>query len=183
MLLRSFPSAAIRRVVVEVGRDGRGGIPSGQGLGGLTNGREFYFSVSAETGTSRERNGARRGTKEMGGGRETLSRREDGNGDSLADVISNLLTGPVYEWIRGKVIGPGGGPRKPPLPLPFYRGRLPRSTKPSSGLDLRLTLIKFVLWTTSRLTTRRGEPSSGAYKIFLSILSILLLAGSPSRRR
>lgn len=35
-------------------------------------------------------------------------REEDGDGGSLADVISNLLTGPLYEWIRRKVIGPVG---------------------------------------------------------------------------
>jgi len=32
---------------------------------------------------------------------------EDGDGGSLADVISNLLTGPVYEWIRARGWGWG----------------------------------------------------------------------------
>lgn len=81
-----------------------------------------------------------------------------GMGGSLADVISNLLTGSVYEWIRGKVIGPGRDPRNPHSIGPMHP-----VLKPRGGLDLRLTLLKFILWTTSRLTAQESEHSSGAY--------------------
>jgi len=106
-------------------------------------------------------------------------REKDGDGGSLADVISNLLTGPVYEWIRRKVIGPGGEPRNPP----FYRNLVYLISKPRGGLDLRLTLLKFVLWIASRLTVPKGELSSGAYtKSFFQYSLRFALAILPSRR-
>jgi len=88
---------------------------------------------------------------------ETLS--GDGDGGSLADVISNLLTGPVYEWIRARggdrIRGKGGLIRETAI--------LSARSKPRGGLDLRLTLLEFVLWTANRLTVQKGELSSGAY--------------------
>lgn len=85
-------------------------------------------------------------------------REEVGDGGSLADVISNLLTGTVYEWVRGKVIGSERERERAAKPL-FYRVGVPHF-KARGGLDLRLTLLKFVLW--SRLIIQ-DELSSGTY--------------------
>lgn len=70
--------------------------------------REFYFSSATETGIREKWFSGRQGP-----GKHCREENEDGG--SLADVISNLLTGPVYEWIREKVIRPGGRGRETPI--------------------------------------------------------------------
>lgn len=101
--------------------------------------REFYSPPSSPASPKQvqaERNGF--GRAEAG----KHCREEDGDGGSLADVISNLLTGPVYEWIRGKVIGPGGErPRNPHsiwAGVPHFKaqGRIRPSIDPSQVCSL-----------------------------------------------
>jgi len=82
---------------------------------------------------------------------------------------------------------PGEGDRtrgraaKPPPPHSI--GLVYLVSKPRGGLDLRLTLLKFVLWTASRLTVPKGELSSGAYtKSFFQYSLHFTLTILPSRR-
>lgn len=108
-------------------------------------------------------------------------RGEDGDGGSLADVISNLLTGPVYEWILWKVIGPQEGGLRNPRSIGCRcarskdQGRIRPPIDPSQVCSLDCA---------SSLTGRKGEFSSGPYtKSFFQYSLHFTLATLPPRRR
>lgn len=147
-VIKEFSSAAMRR-----GRR----IPPWRILG---RDREFYFSSAAETGTREKWISGRQGA-----GKHCREENEDGG--SLADVISNLLTGPVYEWIRKKVIRPRGEAAKPPFyraGVPHFKaqGRIRPSIDPSQVCSLDCEPFD---------RPERRTLKWRVYKIFLSILS------------